>query len=242
MLDVYRRLAPKEKALVWAVVTIGVVWIVGSGGIVAGAQVAAAVGTFVLAGLAYAQVREMRQVRREASRPQVLVEADQTNPPHVYVMVRNIGQGPAKNITFEFSDVIEVPGAERNPAVVPINEQIYFKDGIPFLAPGAKISTLWGSMINLGDHLRERGLYEGVTITSRYEALDGESHVSEWRLNPLLMSYRVTTREPGMRQLVDAVERFAADFNSVVSQTNEIQVSTATEREQWGRQNDGEGS
>jgi hypothetical protein len=68
-------------------------------------------GTFVLARLAYAQVQEMRQARKEASRPYVLVEANQTKPPNVYVVVRNIGQGTAKNITFELSDVIEVPGA-----------------------------------------------------------------------------------------------------------------------------------
>jgi hypothetical protein len=110
VLDFYRRLAQRDKVLLWVAVIAGGVWILGSGGnsagIVAGAQVAAALGTFVLAGLAYAQVREMRQARREASRPHVLVEADQTNPPHVYVVVRNIGQGPAKNITFEFSDVM----------------------------------------------------------------------------------------------------------------------------------------
>jgi hypothetical protein len=185
----------------------------------------------------------MRQARREALRPHVLVDADQTKPPYVYVVVRNIGQGAAKNITFQFSDVIEVPGSERNPSVVPVNEQIYFKDGIPFLAPGAEISTLWGSMIDLGDHLRERGLNDGVTTTSRYEGIDGEPCVTEWRMNPLLISNRITKREPGMKQLVEAVQQLTADFNSVVSYSNnEIQISTASEREQWRRQNNGEGS
>jgi hypothetical protein len=247
VLNLYRSLGQGEKALVALAAIAGIAWIVAAGnandGIVAAAQVAAALGTFVLAGLAYAQVREMRQARRETMRPQVLVEADQTKPPHVYVVVRNIGQGTAKNITFEFSDVIEVPGARSNPYVVPVNEQVYFKDGIPFLAPGAEISTLWGSMIDLGDHLRERGLHEGVTITSRYQALDGEPHVNEWRLNPLLMSNRLTAREPGMRQLVEAVQQLTADFNSVVSHSNnEIQVSSTTEREHRRRQSDGERS
>jgi hypothetical protein len=223
------------------------VWILAAGGnsagVVAGAQVAAALGTFVLAGLAYAQVQEMRQARREALQPHVLVDADQTKPPFVYVVVRNIGQGAAKDISFEFSDVTEIPGSENNPSVGPVNEQVYFKDGIPFLAPGAEISTLWGSMIDLGNHLRERGLNDGVAITSRYKGIDGEPYVTEWRMNPLLMSNRITTREPGMRQLVGAVQQLAADFNSVVSYSNnEIQISTATEREQWRRQNNSEGS
>ena len=35
--------------------------------------------------------------------------------------------------------------------------------------------------------LREMGLQEGITVTSRYESLTGESYETLWTINPLLL-------------------------------------------------------
>ena len=67
MLDFYRGLTAGEKGWVWAagVAVVALVMVFGNEfqGVAAGAQVAAAAGTFILAGLAYSQVREMRAAR-----------------------------------------------------------------------------------------------------------------------------------------------------------------------------------
>ena len=89
MLNFYHSLTVGEKAWVWtaSVASVALVMVFGNEypGVAAGAQVAAAAGTFILAGLAYSQVREMREARKAQERPQVIVDVDHSKPPHVYV-------------------------------------------------------------------------------------------------------------------------------------------------------------
>ncbi len=171
------------------------------------AQIATAITTVVLALVAYQQakasqrqaqateetVNEMRESRRAQERPHVIVETDHSRPPYVFVVLRNIGKGAAKDITFEFSAPMESPqSADPGSLVKPVNEQPYFQRGMPFLAPGAEIRCLWGSMIDLAQFLRDRNLEDGITITSRYESLTGDSYETPWTVNPLLIADRVS--------------------------------------------------
>lgn len=160
---------------------------------------ALAVATFWLAILSRGTVKanremvdEMRDARIAQDRPQVIVDTDHSKPPRVYVVVRNIGKGAAKDISFEFSAPMEIPRGASNPSVVPISEQPYFKRGMDYLAPGAEISTFWGAMPDLAPFLRERGLHDGVTITSRYKSLSGEQYETPWVVNPLLIASRLS--------------------------------------------------
>ncbi len=143
MLDFYRGLDPKEKVLVWAVAVAVVIVIFGAGGdnagFVAGAQVMAATGTLALAGLAFAQVKELRETRIAQERPHVIVDADYYPDSRVNVVVRNIGKGAAKKITFSFSAPMVVSSNRGRIDSRPLNESAYFKDGLDFLAPGAEI-------------------------------------------------------------------------------------------------------
>lgn len=241
MLDFYRSLGRGEKALVLAGVLATVAWVVVAGdsndGIVAAAQVAAAVGTFILAGLAFAQVSEMRKSRIAQERPQVIVDTDHSRPPWVFIVVKNIGGGAARNVTFEFSAPIDAPEGQDNPFWVPISEQGLFAQGLSYLAPGTEITFFWGSMRTLPEFLRNRHLHNGITITTRYESLAGEFNETQWTVNPLLMADRLSVPQVGMKELVEEVRQLASDFNSVVSYNNrEVQVSTASERLERGRQ------
>ena len=171
------------------------------------AQIATAITTVVLALVAYQQakasqrqaqateetVNEMRESRRAQERPHIIVDTDHSEPTFVYLVIRNIGRGAAKNITFEFSAPIESPqSADPNSLVRPLNEQPYFQEGFDYMAPGMEYKCFWASMSDLPDLLRERGLQKGITITSRYEALTGEPYETPWTVNPLLIADRVS--------------------------------------------------
>jgi hypothetical protein len=241
MLGYYRRLAPKEKALVWVAVIAGVVWIFGWGGIVAGAQVTAALGTLALAVLAFRQVEELRATRIAQERPQVIVDADYEQSQIVHVVVRNIGRGAAKDISFEFSAPMESPRGRA-----PINELPYFRRGLDYLAPGAEISCVWTSMIGLPDFLEARGLHDGITITTRYRGLadtpSDEPYKSSWTINPLLLVGKGYLAETGLKEVVGVLEKFQKDFHKVVNAwPAELKVSTETEREERRRKMDEEG-
>jgi ABC-type oligopeptide transport system substrate-binding subunit len=71
------------------------------------------------------------------------VDTDHNSPPFVFVVVRNIGKGAARDITFQFSAPLESPeSAAAHSLVIPVNEQLYFQQGMDYLAPGAEILCL----------------------------------------------------------------------------------------------------
>jgi hypothetical protein len=154
------------------------------------AQVVSAIGTVGLTVLFGFQLRvfyrqvlvnrdtlnEMREARVSHERPQV-VTAEYRHGTLVEVVISNIGRGDAKDITFEFSAPVESSVSyRRDSEVTPLSELPHFKEGLSFLAPGAEIATVWDYHANLVPLLREMGLYEGVSVTSRYESLTGERY------------------------------------------------------------------
>ncbi len=168
------------------------------------AEIASALATVVLAVWAIRQakasqrqaqaseetVREMREARIAQERPQVIVEGDYSEPHRIYIVVRNIGGGAAKDIEFRFTADMVSSFSERNDKVPPLNQQALFAKGMPFLAPGAKVCLFWDDASQLFPVLREKGLEEGITVTSRYKSLAGEQYQSEWTINPLLIEDR----------------------------------------------------
>jgi hypothetical protein len=155
-------------------------------------------------------------------------------------VVCNIGKRAARDISFEISAPMEIPEGQNNPLLVPLNEQGYFAQGLPFLAPGAEISTFWGSMITLAPYLDERG-FEGVTITTRYKSLEGRAHTSEVTINPLLVRSRVSTREESINEIAEKIAEATQQLTLVLQQAmessyGELRVSTNTERKEREQQ------
>lgn len=155
--------------------------------LVAYAQIGSAVATVVLALMAFSQVREMRAARIEQQRPHVIVDADYGHRDVVSVVVRNIGAGAAKDVSFEFSAPLEstLKDPEDRSKRFVVSELPYLKEGMDYLAPGAEIRSGWDTYINLLDELAEKGPREGVTVTSRYRDLSGRSYTTPWKINPL---------------------------------------------------------
>ena len=180
--------------------------------VVSAAQVASAIGTVGLTILFGFQLRvlykqvlvnrdtlqEMRESRTAHERPHVLVTAEFRHGTLAEIIVSNIGRGAAENITFEFSAPIESSVSyPRDSEVVPPSELPHFREGLNYLAPGAEIATVWDYHANLVPLMREMGLQNGVTVTSRYESLTGELYETLWTINPLLMPASLYATESG---------------------------------------------
>ena len=177
------------------------------------AQVASAIGTVGLTVLFGFQLRvfyrqvlvnrdtlnEMRESRTAHERPQIVVSAEYRHGTLIEVVISNIGRGDAKNVTFEFSAPLESSVSyPRDSEVVPLSELPHFREGLNYLAPGAEIASVWDYHANLVPLLREMGLQNGITVTSRYESLTGESYETLWTINPLLMPGGLYASESGM--------------------------------------------
>ncbi|CAA9460583.1 MAG: hypothetical protein AVDCRST_MAG02-2237 [uncultured Rubrobacteraceae bacterium] len=145
------------------------------------AQLLSSLGTLVVASGILYQGRQARKARDDTDRPQIIVDADYTGRFTTNIVVRNIGNGTAKNITFEFSAPLESTSGYD------ITELPYFKHGINFMAPQTDLPAVWDSYQNVVQNLRDKGLTKGITITSKYQDRNGEPYETEWTINPLLL-------------------------------------------------------
>ena len=119
------------------------------------AQVLSSLATFVVAAGILYQGREARRARDDEDRPQIIVDADYTGRFTTNIVVRNIGHGTAKNITFEFSAPLQSTSGYD------VTELPYFRNGINFMAPQTDLPAVWDSYQNVVKNLRDKGLTEG---------------------------------------------------------------------------------
>jgi hypothetical protein len=142
------------------------------------AQLLSSLGTLIVASGILYQGRQARKARDDTDRPQIIVDADYTGRFTTNIVVRNIGNGTAKNITFEFSAPLQSTSGYD------ITELPYFKHGINFMAPQTDLPAVWDSYQNVVKNLRDKGLTEGITITSHYEDRNGEPYQTAWTIKP----------------------------------------------------------
>jgi hypothetical protein len=148
-------------------------------------------------------LEEMRAQRTAMGRPLVIVQEDYESLPELDVAMRNVSEGAARDIEFEFS----VPIKSSNGFVV--SDLPYFKYGLDFLPPHGEITCYWDELDSLLPLLESKDLRNGIHVTVRYKDLTGDSYQSQWRLNPFLYKDTRLVRRKGMGDLVNTVERLA---------------------------------
>jgi hypothetical protein len=185
------------------------------------AQLLSSVGTLVVAAGILYQGRQARNARNDQDRPQIIVDADYTGRFTTNIVVRNIGHGVAKNITFKFSAPLESTSGYD------ITELPYFQHGINFMAPQTDLPAVWDSYQNVVQNLKEKGLTSGITITSYYEDRQGESYETAWTINPLLLEGSGYSDYKGYEDEVQALqdqaralEKISQDFEGVKEAVN----------------------
>ena len=125
-------------------------------------------------------VREVRQEFLAAGRPVVAVHDEYDHDTNALsIAVENVGQGPAKQISFEFSRPIESSDG------VVISQLPLFTVGLTSLAPGARLTCYWDDLHSQLDMLKRRDL-EGsdFEVTVRYLDLPGTRYSNEWDIQP----------------------------------------------------------
>jgi hypothetical protein len=187
------------------------------------AQVLSSLATFVVAaGILY----QGREARDDEDRPQIIVDADYTGRFTTNIVVRNIGQGTAKNITFAFSAPLQSTSGYD------VTELPYFRNGINFMAPQTDLPAVWDSYQNLVRNLREKGLTEGITITSYYEDRQGERYETAWTINPLLLEGSGYSDNKGYEDEVQALEDQARALEKISRDLEEAKEAMYHRREE----------
>jgi hypothetical protein len=163
------------------------------------------IGYFLMVRLYRKWVRQSQEVHAAGGRPQVVVSADYSRLPGVSLVVRNFGKAPAKDVTFEFSAPVE------DSSGLVISDLPYFRKGLDFMEPEGRLARPWDHLPDLVAMMRKRGLEDGITVTTRYRDLAGESYESEWKLDPLRFENCGLERSRDLGDLVSAVEGLSSD-------------------------------
>jgi len=191
------------------------------------AQVLSSLATFVVAAGILYQGREARRARNDEDRPQIIVDADYTGRFTTNIVVRNIGHGVARNITFAFSAPLQSTSGYD------ITELPYFKHSINFMAPQTSLPAVWDSYQNVVKNLKDKGLTEGITITSYYEDRQGERYETEWTINPLLLEGSGYSDYKGYEDEVQALQDQARAMEKI---SEDLEVLKETMHNRLDRQ------
>ena len=152
------------------------------------------------------QVQEMNQARTTGGRPLIIVTEDYENLPTINLVVQNVGFGPAKNISFDFSSAVESSDG------VVLSELAFFEEGITSLAPGGRIVCYWDELENLQQMFQDGRLERGITVTVEYQDITGGSYTHTWEVDPLLYQGLRTVGYRDISDLVDKVEEVAEEW------------------------------
>jgi hypothetical protein len=183
------------------------------------AQVLSSLATFVVAAGILYQGREAKRARDDEDRPQIIVDADYTGRFTTNIVVRNIGHGMAKNITFDFSAPLQSTSGHD------VTELPYFRNGINFMAPQTDLPAVWDSYHNVVENLKAKGLTEGITITSHYEDRQGEKYETSWTINPLLLEGSGYSDYKGYEDEVQALQDQARALEKISEDVEEIKAA-----------------
>jgi hypothetical protein len=164
-----------------------------------------AAGYYLLIRLYRKWFQEAHRARVAGGRPQVVIAVDRSHLPDISLVVRNITEAPAKDVSFDFSAPIECTDG------FVLSDLPFFRKGLPYLDSGDKIGCIWGSLTSLAPLLKEKGLEDGVNVTIRYKDLAEETYETKWTINPLLFEGPRIAGYKGMNALVNAVERISRD-------------------------------
>ena len=150
----------------------------------------------------WATVAEMRAEHTAGGgRPLITVSEDYANLPNISLIVQNVGQGPAKDISFEFSSPVESSDG------LVLSDLPFFREGITSLAPGAKIGCYWDNLNNLLPLIKEGKIASDITVTVNYKDLNLNPLSHEWDVNPRLYEGIRNVDYSGITDLVDTLER-----------------------------------
>jgi hypothetical protein len=75
-------------------------------------------------------------------------------------------------------------------------------------------------------NMRDKGLTNGITITSKYEDRNGEPYETEWTINPLLLEGSGYSDYKGYEDEVQALQDQARAMEKISEELRELREST----------------
>lgn len=151
-------------------------------------------------------IQEMRTEHTAGGgRPLITVSENYASLPNMSIIVQNVGQGPAKDITFDFSEPVKSSDGQV------LSDLPFFAEGLTSLAPGAAIGCYWDSLDNLLPAIKEGKVASDITVTVRYRDLNLKPYEHQWDVNPRLYEGISNVDYNNMNDLVNVVRKISEE-------------------------------
>lgn len=118
---------------------------------------------------ARSQVKEARRMREQQTRPYVVVDFDASDLPIVDIVISNLGNSIARDVTFDFDPPLERV-FDRSKDSTPLSEASLFKGGIPTLPPKKSIRLFF----DMSFDVLNAGVPTSYDVIVRYKDFRGK--------------------------------------------------------------------
>jgi len=182
-----------------------------------------AISTFVYAILTWKLVGETRSLRKVQTDPQVSVFIQHREEfiNIIDMVIKNIGLGPAYDITFELDNDIMDLGKK------PISELNYFKSGINYIAPGQTIKFVLTSMLD--DFEKKKNIC--IKINVRYKDKNNNLYQETFSIDFSEYLGILQLSEPPMYKIAKNIEKLQADFHRISTGFSKLKTIVYTQKE-----------
>lgn len=188
-------------------------------------------------------LQEMRDERESRERPRVRMDLDYSRSPKLFLVVRNLGGGPAVDLGVTFGPdpsytenrrrSREMARGREGDDVVSLQRSLKLFEGIDFLPAGGEFPVFLGGLDPVVKYFREHDLARtGLQVRMVYESLDGTVYREEDAvLNPIKMADAAHHLPPDPRQLVRPALEVMEKLAGSLDHRGYLKVETETERE-----------
>ena len=185
------------------------------GGVVA---VATVVYAFLTAGLA----RETKKLREVQTEPHVEISFRPRDEfmSLIDIVVKNIGAGPAYDVTFLFSANEGSAGAKS--LLASLEDLNMLSKGVSYLAPSQELSSFW---TNLTEHFEEK-LGARITANTTCKSLSGREYLRTHAINLSELKGLQRMGEPPLLKMSRSLEKLQDDVHKLTTGWNKLKVHT----------------
>lgn len=171
----------------------------------------------ILTGLLVAETRRMRQAQTEP-RVEVIIKSREEWISLIHVYVRNVGLGPAYDITFEISAEAGEEGAKA--LIENFTRAQFFNTGLRYLGPGQEV---------VSDHSQMTEKFESkiesvLIFVVRYKGSTGKNYMNRYRIDLSEFKGRTQIGKPHLYAIAQHLEKIQQDFSRIATGFNRIKA------------------
>jgi len=185
------------------------------------------IATLIYAWLTAKLVTETRQMRMVQTEPRIQITY-RTRDEWINLLdisIRNIGLGPAQDITFEVRSISAGNGTDALfQALMKLN---LFKNGLRYLGPAQDFTSFWASLAD-GDGSK---LDTQIAVVCKYKSVLGVAYENEHVLDISELKGISKIGSPPMLAIAKHLESLQKDVHSLTSGFKRLRVDTFTQQD-----------